>query len=165
MLPWLTVTATQAGLLESQALCFMWCSLFYKPRGAPRAWCYSLRERLTCVLCVQPWSTRSLWAVWESPDLALLPEQLKIKQLYLKGFTNSYLLTWWPETDGLEAQSFILDQGPGVLPQWAPPTRLHTKGLMEGRKGRGTSKPTARCHWYRLTQPWASCGTVCLKCC
>ena len=46
------------------------------------------------------------------PDLALSLKQLKIKPFYLKGFTNSYLLTWCPEMGGLEAQSSIMAKAP-----------------------------------------------------
>lgn len=77
----------RAGLLWSQAFCSVslspGCSMSLMPPVC--------RDPRACIIfCVRPWTTHSLWALWKSPGLALLPKQIGIKKtLFSKSSKDS----------------------------------------------------------------------------
>lgn len=70
----------RAGLLWSQALCSLCFCVSLIPGCSMSLMPPICRDPHVCIMfCVRPWITHSLWALWEAPELALLPKQIGIK--------------------------------------------------------------------------------------
>lgn len=137
---WLTQSepCKQVALGSGPLLCVM-LSVFSKPW----AWCHHCK-RLQCVLRLIP-GLYSLCRQCENPSSCPSPKTTQNETTLLKGIYQLLPLSMMPRDGWARGTVIYHGQGHGALPQCILPTRLCTTGQMEGRKGRGTSKPTLRC--------------------
>lgn len=146
---WLTLSEPRKQVAPgSGPLLWVMLSVFSKPW----AWCHHCKRGSNVCFDSSLDYTVSVGSLKIS-DLALPLKQLKIKPLYLEGFTNYYLLAWCPEMGGLEARSSIMAKAmvlclSASCPPGSAPRGRWRAGRAEERQNQhwGVSNTSLRSH-------------------